>query len=71
MERNYLSRKPGFQMFTTEIRSIFTENVIIGICRRNPHLLQTPTYMTVSTTARQVPAGIRLDNDLILYPTGA
>jgi len=28
MESNYLSRKPRFQMFITERRSIFTENVI-------------------------------------------
>jgi len=72
MERNYLSRRTGFQMFITERPNIFTENVITVICRRNPRpLKKTPRFMTVSTTARLVPAGITLDNDLSLYPTGA
>jgi hypothetical protein len=44
MECNYLSRKPGFQMFITERPNIFTENVVTVICRRNPRLLQNPTF---------------------------
>lgn len=55
MERNYLSRKTRFQMLITERPNIFTENIIIVICR-SPLLSQKPKFRDSSHNSSPSPS---------------